>query len=36
MNKVAGSTRLYFVDWLPVMAMLSIFLFHDSRGPNIG
>jgi hypothetical protein len=27
----AGATRLYYLDWLRVLAMLSIFLFHNAR-----
>ena len=30
-NSTSKATRLYFVDWLRVMAMLSIFLFHSNR-----
>ena len=26
-----GSTRLYYLDWLRVLAMLSIFLYHSDR-----
>ncbi len=27
----AGATRLYYVDWLRVLAMFSIFFFHNAR-----
>ena len=27
----AGATRLYYLDWLRVLAMFSIFFFHNSR-----
>ncbi|MFC2067402.1 acyltransferase family protein [Chloroflexota bacterium] len=31
-SKIAtGATRLYYLDWLRVMAMLTIFFFHNSR-----
>ncbi|MFC1995460.1 acyltransferase family protein [Chloroflexota bacterium] len=31
-SKIAtGATRLHYMDWLRVLAMLSIFLFHNSR-----
>jgi len=26
-----SSTRVYYIDWLRVLAMLSIFLFHTAR-----
>ena len=32
MNKViTGVERLYYLDWLRILAMLSIFLFHNAR-----
>jgi glucan biosynthesis protein C len=34
---LAGTpTRLYYIDWLRVLAMLSIFLFHSDRFFNFG
>jgi len=28
---IAKPSRLYYVDWLRVIAMLSIFLYHSNR-----
>jgi glucan biosynthesis protein C len=30
-NPGVAPARLYFVDWLRVLAMISIFLFHNAR-----
>ncbi|MFC2071330.1 acyltransferase family protein [Chloroflexota bacterium] len=30
-NLVETSTRLYYIDWLRVLAMITIFFFHNSR-----
>ena len=31
-SKIAtGATRLYYLDWLRVLAMFSIFFFHNAR-----
>ena len=30
-NSASKTTRLYFIDWLRVLAMLSIFLYHSNR-----
>ena len=35
-NSISKATRLYFVDWLRVMAMFSIFLFHSNRFFTLG
>ena len=35
-NSTSKATRLYYVDWLRVIAMLSIFLFHNNRFFTLG
>jgi len=30
-NLAVASTRLYYIDWLRVLAMITIFFFHNSR-----
>jgi len=35
-NVITKPTRLYYLDWLRVLAMLSIFFFHNSRFFNDG
>ena len=35
-NSASKAARLYYVDWLRVIAMLSIFLFHNNRIFTLG